>query len=187
MSVASVNIVSPNGYGTDYYLRSFYGQDRGYISSSTRAGATNSRLSVADSHALKKALDSIELSTEKEDEEARTQIAAYVDTYNNLLSSSTEVSSRDIRNVRVKMKELNKKYAEEFEKIGVSVSSSGKLKITKATLSEATADKISDIFGKDTEYMKEMDKYKRKMEKLTTANKQREDSIMKAKSIDIQL
>ena len=187
MSVASVNIVSPNGYGTDYYLRSFYGQDRGYIVSSTRAGATDSKLSVADSHALKKALDSIELSTEKEDEEARTQIAAYADTFNNLLSSSTEISNRDIRNVRVKMKELNKEYADELEKIGVSVSASGKLKITKSTLSEATAEKISQVFGKDTDYAKEMETYMKKMERLTTANKLKEDSIRKARSIDVQI
>ena len=97
------------------------------------------------------------------------------------------LQNRDIRNVRVKMKELNKEYADELEKIGVSVSASGKLKITKSTLSEATAEKISQVFGKDTDYAKEMETYMKKMERLTTANKLKEDSIRKARSIDVQI
>ena len=188
MSIASVNIVSPNGYGTDFYLRQFYGENKGFITSAQRTGSSAAKLSVADSHALKKALDSIELSSDKEDEEARTQVAAFVDTYNNLLSSADNTGNRDIKKIKNAMSKLSKEYAGQLSDIGVNVSAStGKLRTDKSVLKDASAKKIAVVFGSDSDYAKGMDKLKSKMEKLTTKNKAIEDSYAKRRSIDVSV
>ncbi len=187
MSMASVNIVSPNGCGTDYYLRQFYGVNRGFITATQRTGSSAGKLSVADSHALKKALDTIELSSDKEDEEARTQVAAFVDTFNNMLKSTDATGNRKIKQVKNSMKNLNKEYASELSALGVSVSgSTGTLKTTKSVLKDVSAKKIATVFGSESEYSKEMSKLKGKLEKLTVKNKAIEDSYAK-RGIDITL
>lgn len=148
-----------SGIGTtlssNYYLRSFYISNRDARTSSKRNGMDNSSLSSADSKALRRAvkeLGNLEYTDEKEDT-VRNTAKAFVETYNNAVSSTSASSDHTLERNMKQLKALAKEYASDLDKIGITVNSDGTLKCRDALFSSANISKFEKLFSGSSDFM----------------------------------
>ena len=150
------------------YLRNFYSADRSLASKSGRDEATSNKLSRVDSAALRKgikALENYEFDIDEDDVVPTTkakfayEIRAFIDSYNNTLESSKRNDNAYIQKAGQKMSRLTEKYASELENMGMSTNSSGYLQISSTAVSNCNMSTFGTVFGKDSEYLKELKKY----------------------------
>lgn len=164
-----------SGIGTtlssNYYLRSFYISNRDARTSSKRNGMDNSALSAADSKALRRAikqLGSFEYSDDRE-VDIRNTANAFVEIYNNTISSSSASADSSLEHSMKQLKSLAKEYASDLDKIGITVNSDGTLKRRDALFSSAGISKFEKLFASGTNFMQRASSYAKRIERRSDA------------------
>ena len=152
---------------TNMYLRQVYAPNRGLCVKANRADATNKTLISADSSALGKAIKTIgsfnfsDDSKLNKDKFSKT-LKSFTDAYNYTISSSNTNKEGKISVTSKKIKQLTSKYEDELKSLGISVKD-GYMSISSTASTNISPDKYEELFGKDSEYMKELSKYAKKM------------------------
>lgn len=150
---------------SSYYLRSFYHSNRNAITASKREDMGNTALTLADSHALHRALRQLTSSdfTEEQDTNARNRVQAYIETYNNMLSSASDSSDHTLeRNVR-QLKNVTKEYSSELDKIGITINKDGTLTSRESLFKNADLSKFEKLFSNKSEYMQRASAYAKRL------------------------
>lgn len=160
MSTTATTAIS---LSSDFYLNNFYKSNRNAKKSSGRSEFTSTELSYEDARALRRAVKQLESFSFSEDdnvENVRNSISAFVDTYNNALSSTEKDSSDAVNRYAKQLKKLVSKYQDELEDIGISMDSKkGTLNVKKNLLSAQKIDDLKKVFSKDgTSFLKETQK-----------------------------
>jgi hypothetical protein len=166
----STKISSGLSLSSDYFLRSFYKNNRDVIKSSDRKAFSNVELSYEDSKALSRAAKGLQRNDytsvnsdyssydddyeENEDlsDTTKATIEAFVDTYNNAIASGKDSEDHDTERYISQLKSLTKKYADDLEEVGISIENDGTLTIDDELLSIADNDKLENLFSSDQEY-----------------------------------
>lgn len=156
---------------TNYFLNNFYANNRSVSKSSGRKDYTKLELSYEDSRALTRASKRLQKNdygsdTDEKDETVsdttRSALTAFIDTYNNMVDSSKSSSDHDTKYQLKKMKAYLNKYSDDLEHIGISMESSGKLKVNDDLLKASKNSKIRKIFSSDQEFSKHFYKLSKK-------------------------
>lgn len=157
--------VNSSSSSYNFILRNYYSKNRDASRTVLRGNIDDKLLVTADSDALSKvskALRNIEYSADN-GVGIYNNVKAFVDTYNNLASSSDSAISYDITHPNKLLKSLVKSKADELEDIGITVSASGKLTLKKETLLQSSPSKISKIFSSDSEFTQKVKYYSSKI------------------------
>lgn len=103
-----------------YYLRSFYRSNREAGTSSKRREFSGNQLALADGRALRQAVRRLTSSDFSDDQDANTRnsVLAYIQTYNNMLSSAGSSSDRTLERSAKQLKNITSEYSSELDKIG---------------------------------------------------------------------
>ncbi len=151
---------------SDFFLRKFYDTNRTVFKTSVRSDYSSDELSYADSKALSRAtgkLSKSDYTTDEKIKELAGMVDAYVTTYNNTISSTSESSdSNQSRQVK-QLKKLTAKYEEELKKVGISIEKDGSLRFKKDSITEDDLKDLEQIFSKDSEYMKKSKSYAKRI------------------------
>lgn len=140
-------------------LRSFYSNTPTLAISSNRKEATTGALSSADSKALRSAIKRLrDYDFESSDDSSVQQkLRAFVDTYNNTVSTGSKYGVNDtaVKNAVKKMKSLSSEYSDELKKIGITVDKkTGYMEISDTVGKNYKKDKFTSFFSdKDNEYL----------------------------------
>lgn len=154
---------------TNMYLRQVYAPNRGLCVKANRADATSKTLISADSSALGKAIKTIgsfdfsDDSKLNKDKFSKT-LKSFTDAYNYTISSSNSEKGGKVATSAKQIKKLTEKYESELKSLGISVKG-GYMSISSTASTNISPDKYEELFGKDSEYMKELSKYAKKMNK----------------------
>lgn len=142
------------------YMRQFYKGNAFGATANGRTGQLSNNLLPADIKAIRRAVKDLGDYDYDEGEggELINKVQAFVSTYNNYIDSAKGMDDSNVSRYLSKMKKLTKEYAEELEDIGVTIQSSGKLKVDKTTLQDATRYQVSRLFSEDAEYGTSADK-----------------------------
>ena len=144
---------------SDFFINSFYANNRDAGKKSTRGNFSNVELTFEDSRALSRAakrLKSNEYASDSDDditETIKSSIEAFVSTYNNMIDSGKQSDDYDTRRYLKQLKNLSKKYSKELEEIGITTENDGKLTVNSDLLSLADNSKVSKLFSKDEEFV----------------------------------
>lgn len=152
-----------------YYLRNAYApNNRTLITETNRKKETTSKLSQADSNALKKAIRALQdydySKSESEVSSAEKtrfdkELRAFIDTYNYAMESSSKSTNRDIKNAGKSLKELAKKYEDELKDIGITKKTNGYLNLSSSATSNLKLSAFGDMFGSSSNFLKEVRNY----------------------------
>ena len=80
-----------------------------------------------------------------------------------MINSSGETENREIVNLRKSIKNLSGKQKKDLEAVGISIEDSGKLKIDEDKLKEANPTRVKKLFSEDSDFMKQLKSYAKKM------------------------
>lgn len=154
------------------YVKQFY---RGNIFAATengRNGRDVHNLISADIKAVRRAVQGLGDYDYDEGEggELMNKVQAFVNTYNNYIGSAKEMDDSNVTRYASQLKKLTKENAEELEDIGITVLSSGKLKVDKEVLQDATRYEVSKVFSADAEYSTEVEKRMKKTDRMIIRN-----------------
>ena len=107
--------------GTSYYMRRFYASNADARTTTSRSNLSNSTLT-----ALRRAVRSLGSFTYDDDNAAniRNNVSAFISTYNNILNSSGNSDDRTIKNTQKSLKNITAEYADQLDKIGITVKES---------------------------------------------------------------
>lgn len=133
---------------------------------------SSTELSLADSQALRRAVKQLGASNfdEKLDEKnIRNRVLAFIDTYNNTLSSAADSSDKTIERSAKQLKSLTKQHASELDKIGITVNENGTLESRLEYFENADISKFKPLFSKDSEYMQRTLSYTKRMQRSSEA------------------
>ena len=151
------------------YIRQFYKGNLFGATASGRNGQPSRSLLTADLKAVRRAVAGLSdydyNDKESDGEELVNKVEAFVSTYNNLVDSAKETGDEDLDRYMKQLKKLSKNHADELADIGITVQSSGKLKINDNTLKSTGRYQVSKLFGTDAEYGGQVEKQM----KLTTS------------------
>ena len=86
-------------------------------------------------------------------------VSAFLETYNNALSSSSGSGDYKLQRYAKQLKNLAKEYSKELKDIGVSINSDGTLKKNDNLLKSADVSDIRDLFGRDAEFGTKTSRY----------------------------
>jgi len=139
---------------SNFYLQNFYKHNRNAYKASARNDYTKTELSYEDSRALKRAareLASYEYSGEENGSNIVNNIKAFVETYNNTLSSSN-TKGTDAYRYNKQLQRLTKEYEDEFKDIGITIKKDGTLSISENILEGASYKEVKKIFSKEEKY-----------------------------------
>lgn len=150
-----------------YYLRNFYSSNRDATSESKRKTFSSGTLSEADATALHRAAKKLRNFSYEEDTSDSANIygsvSAFIDTYNNTLSSGNSSSDSSINRYAKYLKNLSKEHSDELEDIGITVNSDGTLTANDNLLKSAKVAKVKELFSRDADYVTKVGRYSRKM------------------------
>lgn len=150
-----------------FYLRSFYKSNRDAATSSKRSDISNSELSQADAEALRtgiRKLRDFDLSDDTDDgANIYSSVSAFLETYNNALSSSGSSKDYSMQRYAKQLKKLAQEYADELEDIGVTVNKDGTLKKNDNLLKSADVSDIRDLFDKDAKFANQVSRYAKRI------------------------
>lgn len=140
---------------SSYYMRNFYISNRDAQTASKRKAMDSAELSFADSLALRRAVRELGGSSFTDDDSSniRSRVLAYIETYNNTLTSTSKSADHSLERSMKQMKSITNEYARELDKIGITVSENGSLKSRPALFGTADISKFEKIFSKDSDYM----------------------------------
>ena len=113
--------------GTSYYMRRFYAANADARTTTSRSNLSNSTLTGADSHALRRAIRSLGSFTYDDDNETniKNNVSAFISTYNNMINSSGASDDRTMKNTQKSLKNLTAEYESQLDKIGITVKDNG--------------------------------------------------------------
>lgn len=154
--MASASITS---LSTSYYMRSYYSNNRNVISKSGRKNYTQSELSYEDSLALHRAakkLKNFDYSKDDEQDSLVEGIAAFVETYNNTLSSNASN-----KRILSKLNTLTGKYSDQLSDLGITVNKDGTLTASENLLKASDMSDLKEMFSSDSSYMNSLQKVSR--------------------------
>lgn len=180
--MSAITNTTINSY--DYLLRQCYSSNRNARKALGRISMSASDLSKVDSDALRKAsrnLRDMEYSSDN-GVNIYNNIKAFVESYNNLCDSSSKVSdSPELTRMEKKLSKYIKNNKDELEKLGVKISSSGKLSVDKETLLTTSASKVERFFSDDNEFSGKITQYATRMYRIMknlarTGNSQKKTS-----------
>lgn len=153
----------------DYLLRQCYSSNRNARKAFGRASMSANDLAKVDSDALRKAsrnLKDMEYSSDN-GVNIYNNIKAFVESYNNLCDSSSKIAdSPELGRMEKKLSKFIKNNKEDLEKLGVKVSSSGKLSVDKETLLTTSASKVERFFSDDNEFSGTITQFATKMNRI---------------------
>lgn len=157
--------------GTSYYMRRFYASNADARTSTSRSNLSNSTLTGADAHALRRAIRSLGSFTYNDDNEdnIKNSVSAFISTYNNMISSSNASSDRTIKNTQKSLKNLTSEYASQLDKIGITVKDNGTLETRSSLFGSADISKFESLFSTDSEYMQRVTSYAKRLENRSNA------------------
>ena len=142
-----------------YFLKNFYSNNRSLATSSNRKTYSNSELSYEDSLALGRAvkkLKSFSYSSSENSDTINGAIKAFVETYNNTLTSASGSSNSDASRQAKLFKKYTDDNADALKKIGITVKSDGSLSCSKNLLKKADIEDLKSAFGKDNKYLQNL-------------------------------
>ena len=139
-----------------YYLRSFYRSNREAGTSSKRREFSGNQLALADGRALRQAVRRLTSSDFSDDQDANTRnsVLAYIQTYNNMLSSAGSSSDRTLERSAKQLKNITSEYSSELDKIGITVNDDGTLTSRTTLFESADLSKFKELFSADAAYAK---------------------------------
>lgn len=122
--------------GTSYYMRRFYAANADARTTTSRSNLSNSTLTGADSHALRRAIRSLGSFTYDDDNETniKNNVSAFISTYNNMINSSGASDDRTMKNTQKSLKNLTAEYESQLDKIGITVKDNGTLESRSSLL-----------------------------------------------------
>ncbi len=153
-------------YSQSQFYRFYYKGNENARISDNRNSIPKSQLISADSNALHRAIDtlsSIYKSSEVNGKEIFNAVRAFSDTYNNMITSSGSTEYHDIASLRKSIKSLSGRQQKELEMVGITIKNSGKLSIDEDKLKESNPARVKKIFSEDSDFMKQLNKYVKKM------------------------
>ena len=152
---------------SNYYLRNFYVSNRDASSSSKRKEMSTGTLSKADASALHRAvkkLRNFDFSDDTSDgANIYGSVSAFVETYNNALTSSNSSSDSSLARYAKYLKNLSKEYSSQLKDVGITVNSDGSLSANENLLKSADVSDIKKLFSNDAEYNTKISRYAKRM------------------------
>lgn len=158
-------------FSSGFYLRNFYTSNRDARTSSKRKSMNSSDLALADGQALRRAIRQLGKSdfSETNDTNIRNSVLAFIDTYNNTMSSASDSNDHTLMRNMKHLKSLTQEYADAFDKIGITVNDDGTLTSRENLLKSAALSKFEKIFSSDSEYMQRTTSYAKRIERRSEA------------------
>lgn len=154
-----MSLINLAGSGTtlssNYYMRNFYISNRDARTHSKRQTMSNTDLTLADGQALRRAVRELRSSafSKEEDVNIRNRVLAYIQTYNNTISSTSETSDRTLARSRKQLQSITNEYADRLDKIGITVNENGTLSSRDSLFNSADLSKFKELFSDDSDYM----------------------------------
>ena len=154
------------------YLRSLYRGNAELSKKSERKGASKQALVHADTNALIKGAKVLTSQSYSDDEKLDTkaakakfylQMKSFADSYNYTVSSTEELGTYDAKRASKDMKALRKKYKDELEDLGITFDEKGYMKMSNSSFDNISRENYEEMFGKDSEFMKDLTKISRKL------------------------
>ena len=142
------------------YMRQFYKGNSFGATVNGRSGQPSRDLFSADMKAIRRAVKELGDYDYEDGEggELMNKVQAFVSTYNNYIDSAKGMDDSNVNRYLSKMKKLTKEHADELADIGITIQSSGKLKVDKKALQDTGRYQVSLLFSEDAEYGKMTDK-----------------------------
>lgn len=152
---------------SNYYVRNFYISNRDAGTSSKRQNMDSTALSLADSTALRRAIKNLGSSdySDAQDSSIRNSVLAYIQTYNNTLSSAASSSDHTLEHSSRQLKSIAKEYSAELDKIGITVNEDGSLASRESLFKTADISKFKALFSNDSEFMQRTSAYAKRIER----------------------
>lgn len=140
---------------SNYYMRNYYISNRDARTASKRKSMDNHTLSLADGLALRRAVKRLGTSdfSDENEESIRNSAAAFIETYNNALSSTSVSSDSSLTRNMKQLKAITSEYSNELDKIGITVNSDGTMTKRDTLFTSASIDKFKDLFSSDSDFM----------------------------------
>lgn len=164
MSSASNSGTGVN-FSSNFFMRRFYSENRAAFASSTRSDYSKTQLAKEDSRALRRAIKNLSTYSFDEDDSVnvRSNVKAFVETYNNLVSSGKDSSDSDISRVTGKLTSLTKEYTDELDDIGITVNDDNTLSIRENLFANADISKFKSLFSSDSAFMQKGTSYTKRI------------------------
>ena len=156
-----------SGYVKQFYKGNTYG-----ATVSGRAGYDARRLVPVDVKAMRRAVKDLSKYDydDGEGSELMNKVQAFVNTYNNYLDSAKEMGDDQMSRYRNKLEKLTKEHADELSEIGITRTSSGKLKVDKEKLQDTSRYWVGKVFSEDAEYGSQVDKVMKNTNRMYVRN-----------------
>lgn len=156
---------------SNYYVRNFYISNRNAYTASSRKNIGSTELTLADSMALRRAVKNLGSSefSETEDTNIRNSVLAYIQTYNNTLSSASASSDDTLEHNMRQLKSVTSKYSAELDKIGITINEDGTLASRDSLFTSAALSKFEALFSKDSEFMQQTSACAKRIERRSEA------------------
>ena len=159
-----------------WYLRNNYKSDQALSKQSNRSDVSGSRLSAADSAALKRGIrglrdykyeDAKKVSSKDTDSvlgksKFYSTLKAFADTYNYTLDSSKNSSNADVKKLSKSMKNIAKKYSDELDELGVSFDSKGYMSISASAVDNINLSTYGEKLA-DSDFLRDLEKNTQKI------------------------
>ena len=157
----------------NHNLRLIYLGNSDLTKKSERQNASSSKLSQADSMALKKSLARLaefDMDNVKDDDEGKktnffNEVKAFSDAYNYSIESGTASQNQSISKLTKQMKDLSKKYQDKLSDYGITFNEGGYMNVRQSAINNISTSKYKEIIGKDSDYAKELSKIATKISK----------------------
>lgn len=153
------------------YLRNIYSNNRDLTKKNVRSETAKSKLSSADAAALRKgiaALGKFDYSKSNDDDDTTkgklfNTMRAFSDAFNNTLESTSTSQNASLSKYAKQLKNLSTKYKDQLSTYGINFDSNGYMSVTGSSVDNIAVSKYNNVVGKDSEFMKEVDKIAKKM------------------------
>ena len=145
----------------------FYAANADARTTTSRSNLSNSTLTGADSHALRRAIRSLGSFTYDDDNEIniKNSVSAFISTYNNMINSSGASDDRTVKNTQKNLKNLTAEYESQLDKIGITVKRQRHARIAQFSFwVPRIFQKFESLFSSDSEYMQRVNSYARRFE-----------------------
>lgn len=142
-----------------FYMRDFYKFNKEAMKSSTRKSYSTDEKSYEDSRALRRAakrLGSYGFDGYENTDSVIATITAYVETYNNAITSASDSDDKDVQRKVKKLKDLTSNYADQLQNIGIKVEKDGTMTINESYLKDRSIDDLKKVFDPDNGFMDEV-------------------------------
>lgn len=156
----------------DFLLRGFYSSNRYARKADNRISIPSPELASVDSEALKKICENLrKLNYENTDtsngEVIFKNAKAFVETYNNLITSSDACDSDKLNRMMKNLKKYVKENKANLEEIGITYTSSGKLTLDEDDLKSASLKKVKNLFSKNGDFTSTIADFSKKVFRIT--------------------